>query len=178
MKFYLQQIVNRVARGGWTIDCETVDEAEKYLIDNPDELTAYAVAELLNRLKHVGKALGATPDYLRDSIPEPDIAMLGAEIEIGQKLYAVGDDFEINEYVVIAKDEDNRLLIIRCNDFDLRFPPKPEVACETRGFVTDPRVVMQQLIQDAQGDVDALLSCIAEAKAKLEEGKSLRGYMG
>lgn len=178
MKFYLQQIVNRVAKGGWTIDCETVDQAEKYLIDNPDELTAYAVAELLNRLKQVGNALGATPDYLRDSIPEPDIAMFGPEIEIGQKLYAMGDDFEIDEYVVIAKDEDNRLLIIRCNDFDLRFPPKPEVACKSRGFVTDPRVVMQQLIEDAQCQANALLEGIAEAKADIEQGKSLRKWMG
>ena len=177
MEFELKQIVNRLAKGGWKMDFETATEAEKYLLDNPDELTAYALTELLNRLKQVGNALGATSDDSRNIIPEPDIAMFGPEIEIGQKLYALGDEFEIKEYVVIAKDEENRLLIIRCNDFDLRYPPRPKVASETDGLATDPKIVMQELIDEAEEDVSARLRAIAQAKADIEQGKSFRGWI-
>lgn len=177
MQHAFKTIVNRISKGSWSIEARTEEDADRMLLNDPNKLAAHATIELLRRLSDVGTALGGAKQYGRKVIPEPENPMIAVDIEVGQKLYKPAGDLDVLEYVVIAKDEQNRLLVIRCNDFCLSYPPVPEIATEDDEFATDPAVALKQVIEESEMEANTVYEAILEAKKDIELGKPLSKWV-
>jgi len=176
MQYDFQSIVNRISRDGWGQNFETQEEADQYFIDNPPELAAHAAVELLSRLTAIARAVGGLIEDDESKIEEPEEPMDGAGFSVGQKLYRCAYGLSVEEYVVIAKDKANRLLIINCNDFSLEWPPSPRIAEKAGGFVTDIKVALQEAIDETEERAKAMLTNAKKARSEMADGKPLDDY--
>jgi len=176
MQYDFQSIVNRISRDGWGQDFETQEEADQHVIDNPQELAAHAAIELLSRLTAIARAVGGSIENDESKIEEPEEPMDGAGFSVGQKLYKYDYGLSVEEYVVIAKDEANRMLIIKCNYFSLEYPPSPMIAEKEDGFVTDIKVALQEAIDKTEERAKAMLANAKKAKSEMADGKPLDDY--
>lgn len=176
MQYDFQSIVNRISRDGWGQDFETQEEADQHLIDNPQELAAHAAVELLSRLTAIARAVGGSIEDDESKIEEPEVPMDGAGFSVGQKLYKYEYGLSVGEYVVIAKDEANRLLVIKCNDFSLEYPPSPKIAEKYDGFVPDIKVALQEAIDKTEERAKAMLANAKKARSEMADGKPLDDY--
>lgn len=176
MQYDFQSIVNRISRDGWGRDFETQEEADQHLIDNPQELAAHAAVELLSRLTAIAIAVGGSIEDDESKIEEPEEPMDGAGFSVGQKLYKYKYGLSVEECVVIAKDETNRLLVIECNDFSLEYPPSPKIAKKDDGFVPDIKVALQEAIDKTEERAKAMLANAKKARSEMADGKPLDNY--
>ena len=173
MQYDFQSIVNRISLDGWGQDFGTREEADQYLIDNPHELAAHAAVELLSRLTAIARVVGGSIEDDESKIVEPEEPMDGSMFTVGQKLYQHEYGLSVGEYVVIAKDEANRLLIIKCNDFSLEYPPSPTIAAKKDGLVADIKIALQEAIDETEELAKAMLAKAKRVRSEIADGKSL-----
>jgi hypothetical protein len=177
MQFKYQDTVNRIAQDRWGQDFSTQEEADRHLIDNPQDLTAHAIVELISRLSAVGQALqGSDEDESENQIYEPDDPMDGSDFHVGQKLYGTScHRIGFVEYIVIAKDESNRLLIIKTGYF-FEDAPVPRIARKEHRLVSDLKVALNNSIESAEASARKSMEQAVQAKVKLQSGDSIEDY--
>lgn len=122
-------IVTAIADGSWGQDYESQREAEKEMLGDKQMLTAIAAIELIKRLNAIGKACGSQ----RVNHKEWSIEPFGDEPsfptkEVGDRLYSGDLEDGISEYIIIAKDENHRCMVVGLHDFDLKWPPEIHLA--------------------------------------------------
>lgn len=122
-------IVSEIADGGWGSEFESTSDAAKEIIKNKQTLNAFAMIELIKRFNAIGQACG------RQDVAHTDKTIRSNGNEkpfpskhIGDRLYAGDLDDGFTEYVVIAKDENHRCMVVPLNDFDLKYPPQIRIA--------------------------------------------------
>jgi hypothetical protein len=104
------KVVSEIAEGGWGQKFESMEDAEKYLIEKPAELAAYASAELLRRLS----AFAGQQDSEEQGRPveRPDNVKLFPGKSIGDFLYSFDIDSGISRCLIVGKDRDDAAIVI------------------------------------------------------------------
>ena len=168
MHIKFSEIASKISQGGWGTEYKTEEQAAKAILQDKPALQAYATVELLNRLNKIARAAG--PDEQDEShkkVYVPEDPRIWPDVKIGDKVYE-GDDLEnVVELLVIAKDDDNRCLMIATRDFDLRYPPRVRMASQ-QTFLTLAEAVRHA----ANTDLEYHLPKVDLAKRALEAVES------
>ena len=142
MHISFSDILSQIADGGWGRDFKDSDEAAKNIMNDRQTLTAFAGVELLRRMNAIARAAGPSESKShRPKISESDAVCL-PDVSVGDHLYEYDEDSGILEFIVIAKDEKNRCMIVRMNDFDLQYGPTLRLAD------SDARKTKKEAIED------------------------------
>ena len=168
--------VNGIVRGHWGQGFDTEEDARKALIDKPEELAAYALIELLNRLNAVAKAVGGEIQVNRTELSIPNGARQFPDKEVGDFLYSGSLDEDVCEYIVVARNDDGVCLVILADDFDLNHPQKVCIAYDWL-YTT-----IEELLQsEAESDIvyhGARLEYAKAALAAVKNGEDLTPFLG
>jgi len=122
-------IVSGIASKNWGRDFATSDEAEKALVGDKAALTAFASVELLRRLDVIASALGRKQrnnDSPRIYTPQDAVKLEG--VSVGDRLYEYSTEEGLAEFIVVAKSPEELCLMVRADDFDLKYGPTTRLA--------------------------------------------------
>lgn len=161
-------IVTAIADGEWGREFDSKSDAEKEIIGDKQALNAFAMIELIRRFNAIGRACGSQSDGCENR----SIQLHGREQafpnkKVGDRLYSGDLEVGITEYVIIAKDENHRCMVVRLNDFNLKWPPVSFLAHE------DHKETLADAVRcAAESDVSYHVWRSEHAKAALEAASS------
>jgi len=144
MQISFGDILSQIADSGWGKDFKNSDEAQRQIIADKPSLTAFAGVELLRRLNAIARAAGPSEGSpFRNRIDDDGEAVSLPDVSIGDRLYEYAPSSEgLYEFIVVAKDEQHRCIIVRTGDFDLKYGPTIRLADK------DARTTKKEAIKD------------------------------
>lgn len=173
-------VVSHIAASEWGQQYKNVDHAAKELIGDKEALGAFAIVELLRRLDCLASSLaGNKPQKKPDRIYMPDGADKLPNVNVGDRLYSYDLDDGLAEYLVVAKDDLHRCMIVLVGDFDLEYGPSTNIAASC--FETPEeamRAEAKRFVNDWAGDVENAQKLLHAIETKQPLSEFMQGANG